>query len=425
MSVAEQTVVDELNRHCQCVGTDVASLQSWLDADLKQRGVVEPIVASHPHLFSELPVFVTNEHAMRMKRVIAAVESVVRLAAYRDSVLARAPEIARFTPAAHGVFQGYDFHLSSEGPKLIEINTNAGGAMLNVAMTRAQQACCPEVAEYLRSQPGAESLEARFFAMFAKEWELSRTGRPLSCVAIVDEQPRAQYLYPEFLLFQQLFESRGIRATIAAPEQLRYESGALWVDEHRIDMVYNRLTDFYLQAPMHAALAQAYRDKAVVLTPHPHAHALYANKHNLSLFSDAPALRSMNVPGDVIDTLLQGVPRTLAVDAANAEQWWSGRKQWFFKPASGFGSRGSYRGDKLTRKVFAEILQGDYVAQQLVPPGERWITNASDGALKFDVRIYVYAGEPQLLAARLYQGQTTNFRTSGGGFAPVYAVASG
>lgn len=40
--------------------------------------------------------------------------------------------------------------------------------------------------------------------------------------------------------------------------------------------------------------------------------------------------------------------------------------------------------------------------------------------LKFDLRQYVYQGEVQWTAARLYQGQTTNFRTPGGGFAPVY-----
>jgi hypothetical protein len=28
------------------------------------------------------------------------------------------------------------------------------------------------------------------------------------------------------------------------------------------------------------------------------------------------------------------------------------------------------------------------------------------------------------MAARLYQGQTTNFRTHGGGFAPVYVVGA-
>jgi hypothetical protein len=48
-----------------------------------------------------------------------------------------------------------------------------------------------------------------------------------------------------------------------------------------------------------------------------------------------------------------------------------------------------------------------------------------DGAesdLKLDLRAYVYRGAIQLLAARLYAGQTTNFRTPGGGFAPVFVA---
>jgi len=61
------------------------------------------------------------------------------------------------------------------------------------------------------------------------------------------------------------------------------------------------------------------------------------------------------------------------------------------------------------------------VAQALVPPGERRIDDASTQAMKFDLRAYVYAGQLQWVAARLYQGQTTNFRTPGGGFAPVYS----
>ena len=42
--------------------------------------------------------------------------------------------------------------------------------------------------------------------------------------------------------------------------------------------------------------------------------------------------------------------------------------------------------------------------------------------LKSDVRCYVYDGQVQLIAARLYQGQTTNFRTANGGFAQVRMV---
>jgi hypothetical protein len=67
------------------------------------------------------------------------------------------------------------------------------------------------------------------------------------------------------------------------------------------------------------------------------------------------------------------------------------------------------------------------VAQALVTPGERTISDVSDAAparvLKFDLRDYVFEGQVQWVAARLYQGQTTNFRTPDGGFAPVYAGA--
>ncbi len=38
------------------------------------------------------------------------------------------------------------------------------------------------------------------------------------------------------------------------------------------------------------------------------------------------------------------------------------------------------------------------------------------------MRAFAYAGKVQLFAARLWQGQTTNFRTPGGGFAAVRIV---
>lgn len=89
----------------------------------------------------------------------------------------------------------------------------------------------------------------------------------------------------------------------------------------------------------------------------------------------------------------------------------------------GYGSKAVYRGDKLTRSAWAGILAGEYVAQQFVPPSER--TVAADGALharKTDVRLYTYVCLVLIAAARLYQGQATNFRTIGGGFAPVVVI---
>lgn len=66
---------------------------------------------------------------------------------------------------------------------------------------------------------------------------------------------------------------------------------------------------------------------------------------------------------------------------------------------------------------------GDFIAQALVPPGQRMVN--VDGVatdLKFDIRAYTYGGQIQLLAARTYTGQTTNFRTEGGGFSPVVVL---
>jgi len=60
-----------------------------------------------------------------------------------------------------------------------------------------------------------------------------------------------------------------------------------------------------------------------------------------------------------------------------------------------------------------------------VQPSERDLV-LDDGtrALKVDLRCYVYAGAVQVLAARLYRGQTTNLRTPGGGFADVCLSSS-
>lgn len=159
----------------------------------------------------------------------------------------------------------------------------------------------------------------------------------------------------------------------------------------------------------------------MVLTPHPQAHALLADKRNLPLLCQADTLQAMGVPQATQAVLLAGIPHTEVVTPANAQRFWDTRKQLFFKPFAGYGGKATYRGDKLTHRVWADIAAGGYIAQALVTPGERTISGGESAqTLKFDVRNYTYGGQVQSLAARLDQGQTTNFRTPGGGFAPVY-----
>ena len=195
--------MNALNRDCFCVGLDDAQLSlalspADLDALVRERC---------PHVFAARPVFVGGAELERMAAVVTAVESVVALPAYREAVFARAPDIARVEPMqARSVFFGYDFHLDQGRLGLIEINTNAGGALLNVAAARAQRGCCAPVERLLPLPHTADAFERDIVAMFRAEWRLARGDAPLRRIAIVDEAPQAQYLYPEFLLFKQLFE---------------------------------------------------------------------------------------------------------------------------------------------------------------------------------------------------------------------------
>lgn len=416
--------VEALNNECFCISLDDAALRHALEQELGQPGLADLVAQRCPFLFSARPVFVSAAHLQRMAEVVRAVEAVVALPAYREEVLAGAPEIARHPPGgARSVFFGYDFHLAGDTLGLIEINTNAGGAMLNAVLARAQRACCEAVEQLVPKPDEAQTLEAQIIAMFREEWRLGGHTRPLRSVAIVDEAPQQQFLYPEFLLFQQLFERQGIRAVIADPTAFELRDGVLWHGDLAIDLVYNRLTDFSLDTPDSATLRAAYLEHAMVLTPHPQAHALYADKRNLALLTDASRLQALGVPAATREILLANIPRTEVVHPSQADRLWSERRQLFFKPNAGFGSRAAYRGDKLTKRVWQDILAGNYVAQALVTPGERVISSDEPTqSLKFDLRCYAYAGAVQWVAARLYQGQTTNFRTPGGGFAPVYGA---
>lgn len=407
-----------LNHDCFCTTLNAEQLNKVLSAD----DINQDVLMSQPQLFSSTTVFISPTQMQQMRNIVAAIVRVAGLPAYQKAVLAKAPAIATLNPGASGVFMGFDFHLSEQGPQIIEVNTNAGGAFLNAALLSAQTECCRAEGTLVSAQK--KQLDQEFLNMFLHEWRLQRADKPLTRIAIVDESPTQQFLYAEFKMAQRLFEQNGIAAVIADPSELSVVNDQLCYQGKAIDLVYNRLTDFSLAGESLATLRRAYEMDAVVLTPNPHQYALYADKRNLALWSDQQYLHSVGADEKDIELLSFAIPKTLRVTGDQAENLWSNRKHLFFKPAVGYGSRAAYRGDKLTKRVWEEILQGDYVAQQIVQPSERgMLVDNVKTALKMDIRAYVYSDEIQLLAARLYQGQTTNFRTQGGGFAPVFVVA--
>ena len=400
-------LADALNLGCMCQTLSPDRLREQLETDPSLAGLTQQLAASHPHLFSDTAVFLD--------------------AGTRDALAATVSAItgsSAFSGAA-----GSSRAISADGPHLIEINTNAGGALLNAALARAHRACCDSMRGLFYTSTDLLHLDETFLAMFRAEWRAQRGEVPLRTVLIVDDAPDTQYLAPEFALARQLFLQHGITTAVADARELQWHDGALWHSAlpagQPVDLIYNRLTDFDLSDPAHAALREAYVAGGAVVTPHPRAHALFADKRNLVTLGDDALLGSWGVSPQDRRILQAAIPRTVQVTQEQADALWARRRQLFFKPVAGYGAKAAYRGDKLTRRVWSDILAGDFVAQDLVPPSERLVeVNGQPQRLKLDLRAYTWLGQIQLLAARTWTGQTTNFRTPGGGFSPVVVLPS-
>lgn len=414
------SVAARLNADCACVSLDRTLFEAVLDRMTGETGFGAALAASHPTLLANQPVYLDPIHAAAIADIVTAIETVLLSPLVAEAALAAAPSIARIDNGTAGVFMGYDFHIGADGPKLIEINTNAGGALINAVLASAQSVCCMAAEPLISGVPSLEHVATAFLDSFEAEWRAARGEAPLQTIAIVDQEPAAQYLYPEFVLFRRLFETRGLEALIVPPEALVFRDGRLVADERPIDIAYNRLTDFMLVDPASRALREAHAANAALVTPSPRTHVLLADKRNLALLTDKAWLAAKGIGATTIAALVAGIPKTVVVTSANADSLWQGRSELFFKPFAGFGSRAAYRGDKVTRRVWDSIAAGGYVAQALVPPSRRTVLVDGDlKSLKSDIRAYTYRGQIQLLAARLYEGQTTNMRTPGGGFSPV------
>jgi hypothetical protein len=317
-----------------------------------------------------------------------------------------------------GLFLGFDFHDTETGPKLIEINTNAGGLLINSILYEVQEECCTllyskkEISDYSK-------MKDIVFQFFLNEWKIQFKDRKLRTVVILDDDPKNQFLYPEFKIFQKILLENKVSCFILSPEELRLVDDRLYYLEEKIDFIYNRHTDFLLHQPSMKPVSQAWASGNLCLSPNPIDYMLFANKANLQVLSDKEFLRKYGIDEDTIRVFAEMIPETHVVHESERDIYWEKRKKVFFKPLNSYGSRGVYAGRKITKSKFDEILKLDYLAQEEVPPTTRTI-NSTD--FKIDYRAYVYNFDLLMLASRLYKGQTTNFRTEGGGFSAVMEV---
>lgn len=289
------------------------------------------------------------------------------------------------------VFTSFDFYITPQGPRLIEINTNAAGAILSDLIRQFHGL----------GEPGYFETIRHMFESIAQSASITQ----IQTIAIVDETPDLQKTKFEFQLFQALFQSWGWHCAICDPIDLQWIGNKLIApDGSPIDIVYNRYCDFYMTSDRATALRVAIQN-GVPVTPNPEEYGRMADKFNLIKLahSNHPIIREL-------------VPPVIHVNQSNPEDLWAQRKKLFFKPAQSFGSKAAYKGERISKKVFQTLWDTDTIAQPYFDAGT---ILADEMSFKYDIRAYTYEGNVQLIGARLFQGQLMNFQTLGGGFAAV------
>ncbi|MBF0274032.1 MAG: hypothetical protein HQK84_02245 [Nitrospinae bacterium] len=320
----------------------------------------------------------------------------------------------------YSVLMGYDFHITENKIKLIEVNTNAGGALFSL------------LDEYRRYPEKKREYEKKInvlFESFCEDFTLWNKGnssqRTLKTVAIIDEDIEKVYWLPEFKLFQSLFEERGIKTIIADVKDVQIDGNELKVKGIVIDMVYNRYCDFYLKDTPSSTLREAYEENLACFSPNPFEYHLTASKDILMFLSDETFDEQFEITSEERTLLDEIIPKTYHLSSLEEHEIIDKRKQFFFKPISHYGGKGVYRGDKISLRKIHEIEKENYLMQELVHPSTVTVNSSiadiplKNNIFKVDYRFFVYKNEAFHFSSRLYQGQVTNFKTIGGGYAPV------
>lgn len=294
--------------------------------------------------------------------------------------------------APSSVLMSFDFYCHNNALHLLEINTNASGIFLAFLLE-----------QYHGVKKGIQWEDLHH--MFRRAFPGIQKG-----IAIVDEAPLQQKTYFEQEQFLRFFEYHGYPAFIWDLKDITFERPFFKKGDQQVDCLYNRCCDFYLSAT--SALKEGYKQNPASINPHPYDYYLFADKLRLTQFCDPLFLDALQIQEEEKKKILSIFPPAKPVSDYDADTLWKERKQLFFKPRHSYGSKGTYKGESLSKKVFDHILSGDYIAQP-------YIQADSQHGFKYDLRFYVYDGTVLGVVARLFQGQVTNFQTENGGFAPV------
>lgn len=363
-----------------------------------------------PHVVT-LPKTIADQ----AKEVVSAFFELRQSSKYQNAVAGSAAHLAEhlFFAGNYSALMCFDFHWTEEQKlKLIEINTNASVGLIGDLLYKTHGF----------KDEFTSDFKTDVVATFREEFSSVLPGQKKVHAAIIDQKPEAQKLFLEFHLYKEIFESNGIECEIVDSQDLVWNASGkeLFLKNGKpVNLVYNRDTDFYLdQLP---SVKNAWLAKAAAVSPNPNEYALLADKQRLEELSKFEDLASTfdiskNAAKAISNTLL----KTFSVSELG-DRAWSERKNYFFKPKRSFGGKAVYKGASISRGMFEkQVLTNEYVAQELATPSQISLEiNGKKEDFKFDLRFYVYKDKIQAAVARVYQGQTTNMQTPGGGIAAL------
>jgi hypothetical protein len=394
------------------------------------------------HLFERFPVldkmnpqleveFLISPHIIPLsnqafKKIEESVKALFRLRSlesYQKLYSDRYPELFRRAKQDAAVLMSYDFHIDENGdPRLIEVNTNASGSVLSSCLNDFWiQTKRLSVSSVTKT---ADDFSEDLMLGFDQELKAMNGDKSVEIV-IMDEDFEKQKMLFEFLVYKSLFEGRGYKTEICHPEDVvfdkttkRLQFGKL----KKISLIYNRFCDFLFNEARSRPLLENYQMGDTVITPHPQEYLLLADKNRMVEWGTPGFFENLGLEDSSIQAIRQVLIPSFVVQSRDSAEVWSERKEYFFKPLQSYGGKSAYRGNSVSHKVFERILAEPFLAQKLVSPAEVSAPNVDSGEMtswKYDLRFFVYRDRIQSGIARLYQGQLTNFRTRGGGFAAL------
>jgi len=346
-----------------------------------------------PLMVSPFVVPISTSDQEKIRTFVSAIDRLNSHPQYASTVLGDYPTEFRIpSPPLTSPIVGFDFHLTPDGPKLIEVNTNPAASLLVFLLYQ------------FHSLPIATDFLSLLRTKFASK----------SHWLILDEDPTTQKTYFEFLWFKRLFESWGLTSQISDIPDVEWAS----LPAHY--GVYNRYCDFLLSEPRSTSLKSAYLSGKLTLIPSPHDYIRLSDKARLVHWSRPSFLSQFNLSDADMSCISSVVPPVSLITQETMDEVWDNRKRLFFKPVQGYGSKGAFSGKSISKTAFMRLTHHPTLAQPYFDaPLFSTRYNDQDLSFKYDVRAYVINGEVVMMAGRLFNGQVTNLTSMFGGFSAL------